>query len=413
MKRIIISGNILALVLILCDTFRLCAQERRYDINPKALNAGVYDPGKVKKNPYKVYYGGKADEKFDKLLRSDARLRNFSPFGEYIKRDDGSTVYFREQEAYEYCPELGYVMITGVHGYVSAYDLKTLEEIFVNPSSYVYSPSGKYRFGTFDYDGMKYYIEVREGDKYTPYLLCYTYRGFMSGVYWVDDQTIHYLSEQERSDGTKYQDGYSVTLNLPTQDHWRSQPVYNTSGVLVGRLGDEVAEGFSVDDHALYTVDTLLVFSQKIPVRTDVFVSGINDGYFFSSTRSVEAEPLDKNTCRLIFQNTIGAGVDWLTIKRKGGKLYVIEELTYDPGATCNLVLGEDDMTSVDASNIMLKKKRSPIEEKIIHRDYFDFHSNPDGVESYYFPRQYTVGQGLKFMQNKREFSNAEFLNDN
>ncbi len=208
------DGNLIYLIIlwivILCNTSRLYAQEKQYCIHPEALNDSVYDYSKVKKNPYTVYYDEEADKKFEKLLMSDARLRNFNSFGEYIRQDDGTLIYSREQEAYEYCPELGYVMITGGHGYVSAYDLKTLEEIFVNPSSYVYSPSGKYRFGTFEYDGMKYYIEVQEGDEYTPYLLCYKDKGFMSGVYWADDETIHYLSEKKHADGTKHRTAYST-----------------------------------------------------------------------------------------------------------------------------------------------------------------------------------------------------------
>lgn len=212
MKNTITLGNIAILTFIVCSTFRLYAQEKQYSINPKALNVGVYDYSKVKKSPYKIYYNQEADKKFGELLMSDERLRSFSAFGEYIKKDDGSTVYFREQEAYEYCLELEYVMITGGHGFVFAYDLRTLEEIFVNPSSYVYSPSGKYRFGTCDAsDGsLKYYIEVKEGKKYTPYLICYAGVGFMSGVYWVDDETIYYLNDKTKSDGTKYQIAYST-----------------------------------------------------------------------------------------------------------------------------------------------------------------------------------------------------------
>lgn len=188
----------------------LHAQEKQYQIRPKALDVGVYDYSKVKKNQYKVYYDDEAEKEFEERLMLDERLKSVNAFGEYIKRDDGSTIYFREQEACEYCPELEYVIITGGHGFISAYDLRTLEAIFVNPSSYVYSPSGKYRFGTFQYDGREYYIEVKEGDKYIPYLLFYGNEGDMSGVYWVDDETIHYLSKKERADGSIYQIGYST-----------------------------------------------------------------------------------------------------------------------------------------------------------------------------------------------------------
>ncbi len=195
---------------ILCCTLRVSAQEKQLQIKPKALDIGVYDYSKVKKNPYKIYRDREADVKFTEMLMQNEKLKNSGLFGQYIKQDNDSIVFFMEEEAYEYCPELNYVMKTGGHGFVSAYDLATLEEIFVNPSSYVYSPSGNYRFGTFEYDGMKYYLEVKEGDKYVPYLLFYGVRGSMEGVYWVDDETIHDLKEMEKPDGSKYQIGYSA-----------------------------------------------------------------------------------------------------------------------------------------------------------------------------------------------------------
>ncbi|NDW19590.1 hypothetical protein D0T53_11800 [Dysgonomonas sp. 216] len=216
----ILNSIIVLLLLITCNAFRIQAQEKQYRISPKALDIGVYDYSKVKKCPYKIYYAEEADEKFNERLMSDERLRNFKPFAEYITivQEDDSTIYVREQEAYEYCPELEYVMITGGHGFVSAYDLRTSEEIFVNPSSYVYSPSGKYRFGTFEYDGMNYYIEVKEGNKYVPYGIDQMNTD-LTGVYWVDDNTIHYLSEKERADGSKYHIGYSTKFYRSTGEN--------------------------------------------------------------------------------------------------------------------------------------------------------------------------------------------------
>lgn len=60
------------------------------------------------------------------------RLMNSGKFGQYRTPDDFVT---DDVVAYEYCPELNYVMTTGGHGYAFAYDLETLEEIFVNPST--------------------------------------------------------------------------------------------------------------------------------------------------------------------------------------------------------------------------------------------------------------------------------------
>lgn len=226
---------------IICNTFQLQAQEKRYGIYPRALDIGVYDYSKAKKCPYKIYYNENAEGKFNERLMSDERLRSVADFGEYITQEDGSTIYFREQEAYEYCPKLEYVMITGGHGFVSAYDLRTLEEIFVNPSSYVYSPSGKYRFGTFEYDGMSYYIEVKEGDKYTPYFICHNSTGFMTGVYWADDETIHYLSEKERADGSKYSIGYSTKFYEMVTDYLDNQYMFIRHDSIPGLLVDSVS----------------------------------------------------------------------------------------------------------------------------------------------------------------------------
>lgn len=90
-------------------------------------------------------------------------------------------------------------MTTGGHGFAFAYDLETLGEIFVNPSAFVYSLSGCYRFGIFDVDaGMEIYLEVKQGDKWVSHLIgvCPT---IIEGVYWFDDQTIHYLEKRRDS----------------------------------------------------------------------------------------------------------------------------------------------------------------------------------------------------------------------
>jgi hypothetical protein len=212
MKTTVIRLALLAFLL----PAALQAQEKQIQIKRKALDVGVYDYGKVKKHSYKIYYGQEADSLFTEVLMRSERLKNSEIFGQYVMQDD-SLVFFREEEAYEYCPELNYVMITGGHGFVSAYNLGTLEELFVNPSTYVYSPSGKYRFGTFEYDGIKYYVEIKEDGKYVPYPFHYGRAGEITGVYWADDETMYYLKEKEKPDGSKYWIGYSITF---TRKEW-------------------------------------------------------------------------------------------------------------------------------------------------------------------------------------------------
>jgi hypothetical protein len=185
----------------------------------RALDVGVYDYGKVKMSRYQVYYGEEAEAKFAERLMRDERLHSSNIFGQYIEREDGSVEFVREEWAIEYCPELHYVMLGGGHGFVSAYDLETLKEVVTNPSTHVYSPSGRYRFGSFDADGVRYFLEVKEVDGYVPYVIgegTHYAHETMEGVYWVDDNTIHYLSEREKhhNDGSSspYRIGYSMTF---------------------------------------------------------------------------------------------------------------------------------------------------------------------------------------------------------
>jgi hypothetical protein len=207
MKKTIITLTLLAILL----PAALQAQEKQIQIKRKALDVGVYDYSKVKKHSYKIYYGQEADSLFTEVLMQSERLNNSEIFGQYVMQDD-SLVFFRELEAIEYCPELNYVLMTGGHGYVFMYDLETPEEIYTNPSSRVYSPSGKYRFGTFEYDGMKYYVERKEDGKYVPYPFHYGRTGEITGVYWADDETMYYLKEKEKPDGSRYWIGYSITF---------------------------------------------------------------------------------------------------------------------------------------------------------------------------------------------------------
>ena len=190
-------------------------------ITKKALDIGVYDYGKVKKSPYKVYYGKQAEDKFTEVLMKSERLMNSGKFGQYRTPDDFVT---DDVVAYEYCPELNYVMTTGGHGYAFAYDLETLEEIFVNPSTFVYSPSGCYRFGTFDVEaGTEIYLEVKQGDKWVSHLrgVCPT---MIEGVYWFDDQTIHYLKKKESPSGTSYWIGYSMKFSFENEPEESIRP---------------------------------------------------------------------------------------------------------------------------------------------------------------------------------------------
>lgn len=188
----------------------LSTREKQLRIERKALDIGVYDYSKVKKCPCKIYYDREAEDKFLEVLMRREKLLNSNIFGLYVKRENDSLVFERENEAYEYCPKLNYVIESGGHGFVSAYDLETLEEIFVNPSTFVYSPSGNYRFGSFEADGTRYYLEIKEGEKWTSHP--FADGAIIEGAYWIDNETMYYLEEKEKPDGFKYWIGYSMRL---------------------------------------------------------------------------------------------------------------------------------------------------------------------------------------------------------
>lgn len=214
MRNIKIFTEIIALILIACNVFVMHAQDQQYQICTTALKIGAYDYSKVKKKSYKVYYDQEAEEKFGKLLISDERLRSTTAFGVYVEEEDGSKEFFREEVACEYCPELDYVILTGGHGYISTYDLTTMEEVLTNPSTHIYSQDEEYRFGIHRYDGISYYIEKKEGGVYASYLLDRAQdEGSIAGVYWADEETMHYLREKKYADGTKYWIAYCARLS--------------------------------------------------------------------------------------------------------------------------------------------------------------------------------------------------------
>lgn len=203
----------LLFMLILCCVSYSQAQHKPFKWHTRALDAGVYDGRKVKKNRHKIYYDKQADDRFMKDMRRSKSLQQSGVFGEALMSMD-SIDHYRENEVIEYCPKLGYVLMTGGHGYILGYDLNERESLYVNPSTYVCSPSGYYRFGTFEEDGMRYYLEVREADgEYATYQLCHGQTGEVSGVYWDDDNTLHYLvRERNESNGKEHWVGYSTTF---------------------------------------------------------------------------------------------------------------------------------------------------------------------------------------------------------
>lgn len=204
-------------ITLLCSFFFLTndaySQEAHFKTQIKALDVGVYDYSKVKKKSYKIFYNQEADQEFEKILMEDDGFNEI--FGVFEAVDSvGNKVICRENEAFEYCPKLGYIIITGGHGYIFVYDIKTKKEICSNPSTYVYSPSKKYRFSSLQNDGIQYFLEEKVGDEYICHHIYFSSN--IHGVYWVNEETFYYLRDRQKDDGTTYQMAYSFTIQPKT-----------------------------------------------------------------------------------------------------------------------------------------------------------------------------------------------------
>lgn len=204
-----ISITIISLCFFLLLTSNAYSQEVYFKTSDKPLAAGVYKHKKAIKKSYKTFYESEAERKFLKKLMKDDGLKEL--LGVYKLAD-------RENEAFEYCPKLGCIIETGGHGYISVYDLKNKKEICSNPSTYVYSPSKKYRFGSLHNDGIKYFLEEKVGDNYICHDLCRDshFPGNFYSIYWVDDETIFFLKDEENNDGSMHQAAYSAKIRIKT-----------------------------------------------------------------------------------------------------------------------------------------------------------------------------------------------------
>lgn len=205
--------KILTLLLTLVFSIHTFSQIKGdYRIDSQVLDSKLYDSQKVANNSLKVFYGEEADKEFDKLLLKDKELRKL-----YIveqKDDKGNISFFREQEIYKYYPILGIILETGGHGYTGAFDIKNKKYICGDPATYAYSPSHKYRLSSLDVDGAYYYLEEKKNKEFICLGRVY-FDGNISGYYWVDEKTIHYLLEGEKEDRSKQWIAYSGRWFVP------------------------------------------------------------------------------------------------------------------------------------------------------------------------------------------------------
>ncbi len=199
--------TILLSVLLVLNLSFIYPQEKWFYLKPKALEMGKYDSKKVTKNKFKVLYDKEAHEIAGNMILQDNELRNFF-WGETENNEVKPDML--EFDIKKYYPDLGIIVYSDVE-INDIYDLKNKKNVLHgDPSTFAYSPSGKYRLSYLIDDVDRYYLEEKKNGEYK--LLGYvslkaweTYSGF----YWVDDNTVHFLKEKQKPDGIKYWIGYS------------------------------------------------------------------------------------------------------------------------------------------------------------------------------------------------------------
>lgn len=196
--------KIFILFLLHFGVVSLFSQEKCcYKINTKALDIGVYDYKKLKKSKFKMLTGEEARKAVEKRIEGNQTLIDF--VGGYLL----------EQEIISYYPEVDVALFNDPVISVSVFDLKSIKECYGDPATYVYSPSGKYRFSYLDADGMKFYLERKINGEYQ---LCEgpMIGGSANSFYWESDDVICYLREKKRNNkkGEEiiYWIGYKTTI---------------------------------------------------------------------------------------------------------------------------------------------------------------------------------------------------------
>lgn len=194
----------LLLFLILLNISSSYSQEEELNVRIKALDIGEYQYSKVKKNTIKALYGAEALKALEKRIEGNQKLSDFI----------GGTML--EQDIVSYYPQEDIVLFECPVRSIRVFDLKNISDSYGDPATYAYSPSGKYRFSTLEADGIHYYLEEKINEKYVylgrvfpPYLT-----EKLSGFYWHDDKTLHYLKECNKTDGSTYWRAYSVKFTF-------------------------------------------------------------------------------------------------------------------------------------------------------------------------------------------------------
>jgi len=177
-------------------------QDKRFELHPKALDIAVYNPHEVVKYSYQVLYGEDAENAVGKILMADEDL-----IQRFWGDNDNVSMETLENEILKYYPEAG-VFFYNTPVTMGIFDIKNKRDIYGDPLTYAYSPSGRYRFSSLDDDGLHYYLEEKIDGEYR-LKGTVNVEGIISGFYWVDEETIYYLRERSKYDGSRYWVAYS------------------------------------------------------------------------------------------------------------------------------------------------------------------------------------------------------------
>lgn len=218
------------LLLLICFVMHsvstVAQEEQEYELRLRALEVGEYDFSKYKKHYTRVLYGEEANEAFKKRIMGDKEAMNY--FLGIPSLPDPEIDYATEieSEVFAYFPDDDIVFIN-TPVCLWAADIKNRRD-GTDPTTYAYSPSGKYRFSYFVGDGdTEYFLEEKVGDafylKSKVYILGNAYASYCN-FYWVDEETVYFLKEKLREDGAKYWLGYYSKFYL------RKPKLKNASG---------------------------------------------------------------------------------------------------------------------------------------------------------------------------------------
>lgn len=177
--------------------------QEKFSVKIKALEVGCYDYSKPKKRKFKVFYDKEAESKLIERFKRDKVLAEY--LSGTLNEFDVIAYYPTENVALIECP----VRSVGV------FNLKKMTDGYGDPATYLYSPSGKYRFSSLNADGVFYFIEEKIDNEYLflgQISDLSIYENRLSGFYWNDDNTLYYLKECAMDDGTAFWKGYSLMI---------------------------------------------------------------------------------------------------------------------------------------------------------------------------------------------------------